>query len=150
MLSLLVLLFQLWRVLNLLDSMIMNLEKGASVSLSEESDSFKICLNFLFEKETILVQCSPTHHGFQLEKGMNQGRNPFAMVEMAIQYQDTHMKSKILCLYQILVFKIQSNRVKKFFPLNTTDPQPLPSCTYKIKGWALFHRIRLDYMSGRK
>ena len=29
-----------------LDSMIMNLGKGASVSLSEESDSFKLRLNF--------------------------------------------------------------------------------------------------------
>ena len=37
----------------LLDSMIMNLRKDASVSLSEESDSFKLCLNFLFEKEAM-------------------------------------------------------------------------------------------------
>ena len=71
----------------LLDSMIMNLGKGASVSLSEESDSFKLRLNFLFEKEAIsviyfsLVQCSTTHHGVQLEKGMNQGENPFALTE---------------------------------------------------------------------
>ena len=35
----------------LLDSMIMNLEKGASVSLSEESVSFKLHMNFLLEKE---------------------------------------------------------------------------------------------------
>ena len=55
-----------------LDSMIMNLGKGASVSLSEESDSFKLSLNFLFEKEAIsviyfsLVRCFTTHHGVQL------------------------------------------------------------------------------------
>ena len=41
----------------LLDSMIMNLGKGASVYLSEESDSFKLRLNFLFEKEAISVIC---------------------------------------------------------------------------------------------
>ena len=69
----------------LLDSMIMNLGKGTSVSLSEESDSFKLCLNFLFEKEAIsaiyfsLVLCSTTHYGVQLEKEMNQGGNPFAL-----------------------------------------------------------------------
>ena len=65
----------------LLDSMIMNLGEGASVSLSEESDSFKLRLNFLFEKEAVsviyflLVLCSTTHHGVQLEKGMNQEGN---------------------------------------------------------------------------
>ena len=37
----------------LLDSMIMNLGKGASASLSEESDSFK--LNFSFEREACLL-----------------------------------------------------------------------------------------------
>ena len=37
----------------LLNSMIMNLGKGISVSLSEESDSFKLRLNFLFEYEAI-------------------------------------------------------------------------------------------------
>ena len=55
----------------LLESMIMNLGKGDSVSLS---DSFKLYLNFLFEKEAIsviyfsLVQCSTTHHGVQLRR----------------------------------------------------------------------------------
>ena len=33
----------------------MNLGKGASFSLSEESDSFKLRLNFLFEKKAIFV-----------------------------------------------------------------------------------------------
>ena len=41
----------------LLDSMIMNLGKGASVSLSEECNSFKLRLNFLFEKKAISVIC---------------------------------------------------------------------------------------------
>ena len=53
------------------------------------------------------------HHKIQLEKGMNQGRNPFALAETGIQYQYTHIKSKILNLSQILVFISQSNRVKK-------------------------------------
>ena len=38
----------------LLDSMIMNLGKGASVSLFEESDSFKLGLNILFKKSYLL------------------------------------------------------------------------------------------------
>ena len=42
--------FFIW---TLLDSMIMNLGKGAFISLSEESDWFKLRLNFLFEKEAI-------------------------------------------------------------------------------------------------
>ena len=52
-----------------LDLMIMNLGKGASVSLSEESDLFKLRLNFLFENDAMsviyfsLLQCSTTHHG---------------------------------------------------------------------------------------
>ena len=134
----------------LLDSMIMNLGKGASVSLSEESNSFKLRLNILFEKEAIsvvyfsLVLCSTTHHGVQLEKGMNQGGNPFALAVTGIQYQYNGIKSKISKLWQILVFITQSNRVKKSSPLNTIDPQPPPSSTYKIKGWALFCKSRLD------
>ena len=75
----------------LLDSMIVNLGKSALVSLSEESNLFKLRLNFLFEKEAIfvvyfsLVLCSTTHHGVQHEKGMNQGDNPFALAETGIQ-----------------------------------------------------------------
>ena len=89
----------------LLDSMIMNLGKGASVSLSEEFNLFKLNLNFLFEKEAIfviyfsLVLYSITHHRVQHEKGMNQRGNPFALAEMRIQYQYTHIKSKILNLW---------------------------------------------------
>ena len=97
----------------LLDSMIMNLGKRASVSLSEVSYSFRLCLNFLFEKEAIsvkhvsLVLCSTTHHGVLLEKGMNQGENPFTLGEMGIQYLYTCIKSKISNLCQILVFITQ-------------------------------------------
>ena len=99
----------------LLDSMIMNLGKVASVSLSEESDLFKLHLNFLFEKEAIfviyfsLVLCSTTHHGVQLEKGMNQGGNPFALAETGIQYQYTHAKSMIQSLCQILLLITQQS-----------------------------------------
>ena len=140
----------------LLDSMIMNLGKGTSVSLSEESNLFKLHLNFLFDKEAIsviyfsLVLCPTIHHGVQLEKGMNQGGNPFTLAETRIQYQYTLIKSKILNLCQILVFITQSNRVKKSFPLKTIDPQPSPSSTYKIKGWALFRKSRFDNMFRRK
>ena len=45
----------------LLDSMIMNLGKCASVSLSEESDSFKLHLNVLFEKGAI---CNVFHGSY--------------------------------------------------------------------------------------
>ena len=74
----------------LLHSMIMNLGEGASVSLSEESDLFKLRLNFLFEKEAISViyfsqvLCSTTHHRVQLDKGMNQRGNPLASDETGI------------------------------------------------------------------
>ena len=103
----------------MLDSMIMNQGKVAY----EEYHSFKLCLNFLFEKAMFvicfsLVLCSTTHHRVQLEKGMNKRGNPFALAEMAIQYQYTHIKSKILSLCQILVFITQqSNKVKMSFPL---------------------------------
>ena len=106
----------------LLDSMIMNLGKGVSVSLSEKSDSFKLRLNFLFKKEVIsviyfsLVLCSNTYHGVQLEKGMNQEKNTFALAETGIQYQYTRIKSKISNLCQILFFITLSNRVKKSLP----------------------------------
>ena len=69
----------------------MNLRKGASVSLSEESNSSKLCFNFLFEKEAISFICfslglrSTTHHRVQLEKRMNQGGNPFTLAETGIQ-----------------------------------------------------------------
>ena len=85
----------------LLDSIIMKLGKSASVSLSEESNSFQLRLSFLFEKEAMsviyfsLVLCSITHHGVQLEKAMNQGGNPFTLAETGIQYQYTRIKSKI-------------------------------------------------------
>ena len=54
-----------------------------------------------------LVQCSTTHDGVQLEKGMNQGDNPFALAETGIQYQYTHAKSMILSLCQILLLITQ-------------------------------------------
>ena len=57
----------------LLDSMFMNRPKGASVSLSEESDSYKLHFNFLFVKEAIsviyfsLVQCCTTRSNLRRE-----------------------------------------------------------------------------------
>ena len=68
----------------LLDSMIMNQEKGAFISRSEESNSFKSRLNFSFEKDAMsviyfsLILCPP-HLGVQLEEWMNQEGNTFAL-----------------------------------------------------------------------
>ena len=66
------------------DSITMNLEKSAA-SFSE-SDSEKFRLVFLFEDAIYavyfsLAMGSSTHHGVQLVLGMNQGGNPFALVE---------------------------------------------------------------------
>ena len=62
----------------------MNLRKSAA-SFSE-SDSEKFRLDFLFEDAIYAVYFSlalrsTTHHGVQLVLGMNQGGNPFALVE---------------------------------------------------------------------
>ena len=138
----------------LLDSMIMNLGKGASVSLSEKSDSFELRLNFFVWERShiryIFFTGPMLHHRVQLEKGMYQGGNPFTLAERGIQYQYTRIKSKISYLCKVLVFITQSNRVKKSFPLNTIDHQPPRSSTYKIKGSALFCKSRLDNTFRRK
>ena len=83
--------------------MIMNVGKNASVSLSEVSDSFKLRLNFLFEKEAIyvmrfLLAIWSNNQRVRLEKGMNQGGNPFCLAETGIAYEYTHIKSKVSCL----------------------------------------------------
>ena len=75
----------------------MNLGKPLSVS---ESESDKYILDFLKEEAMIgacfsLVLCSTTHRGVQLVLGISQGGNPFALAEMGIHYQYTHIKSEI-------------------------------------------------------
>ena len=66
------------------DSITMNL--GKSTASFSESDSERFCLVFLFE-DTIyavyfsLALRSSTHHGVQLVLWINQGSNPFALVE---------------------------------------------------------------------
>ena len=72
-------------------SITMNLGKGDSALLSEEFNTEKFHLNFLFEKAIYiicfsLVLCSTTHHRVQLVLGMFQGGNPFALVETGIHY----------------------------------------------------------------
>ena len=67
------------------DSITMNLGKSAA-SLSE-SDSERFHLVFLFEDAIYAVYFSlalrsSTHLGVQLVLGINQGGNPFALVEM--------------------------------------------------------------------
>ena len=81
-----------------------------------------------------LILWSTSHHGLQLEKGMNQGGNPFALAETGIQYQYTHAKGMILSLCQIMLFKKQQSLSSHKSYLSTIDPQPLPSSTYGIKG----------------
>ena len=79
-----------------------------------------------------LVLCSTSHHGLQLEKGMNQGGNPFALAETGIQNQYTHAKGMILSLCQIMLFKKQSYSGHKSY-LSRIDPQTPPSSTYGKK-----------------
>ena len=66
------------------DSMTMNL--GKSAASFAESDSVRFCLYFFFEDAIYAVYFSlalhsSTHHGVQLVLGMNQGGNPFPLVE---------------------------------------------------------------------
>ena len=82
--------------------------------------------------------------------GMYQEGNPFALFETGIHYRYTRAKSMILSLCQILVFITQqSNRVKKSFPLDTIDPQPLPSSSHKIKGGHFSARAEWIIRSGK-
>ena len=60
---------------------------GKSAASFSESDSDKFLLFFLFKDATSgflfsLALCSTTHHRVRLEKGMNQGGNPFTLAEM--------------------------------------------------------------------
>ena len=66
------------------DSITMNL--GKSAASFSESDSQRFRLGFLFEDAISAVYFSltlrsSTHHGIQLVLGINQGGNPFALVE---------------------------------------------------------------------
>ena len=109
----------------LLDSMIMNLGEGASVSLSEVSGSFKLRLNFLFGKEAISVIYFPWSYAPPPTRESNfrkEWTTLFALGETGIHYQYTRILSKISNFSQILDFITQSNRVKKPFPLNTIGP----------------------------
>ena len=66
------------------DSIIMNLGKSAASFSESDSERFRL---FLFEDAIYAVYFSlalrsSTHHGIQLVLGINQGGNPFALVEM--------------------------------------------------------------------
>ena len=66
------------------DSITMNL--GKSAASFSESDSERFRLVFLFEDAIFAVYFSlalrsSTHHGVQFVLGINQGGNPFALVE---------------------------------------------------------------------
>ena len=80
----------------LLDSMIMNLGKAASVSLSEESDSFKLRMNFFVWERShvcyIFFNGPMLHHPLQSPtwEGNEPRDKPFALTKTGIQYQYTH------------------------------------------------------------
>ena len=62
------------------------MNRGKSAASFSESDSERFRSDFLFEDAIYavyfsLAQRSTTHYGVQLVLGMNQGGNPFAMVE---------------------------------------------------------------------
>ena len=79
------------------DSITMNLGKSAT-SISE-SDSERFRLDFLFEDAIYAVYFSlalrsTTYHGVQLVLGMNQGGNPFVLVETGIRDQYTRVEGR--------------------------------------------------------
>ena len=80
------------------DSMTMNLGKSAASFSKSDSDKF-ILFYFLLEDAIsdvhfLLGLCSTTHHGVQLVLGMNQGGNPFTLVETEIHNQYIQAESK--------------------------------------------------------
>ena len=48
------------------------------------------------------------------------------------------------------VLLLNNLTVVKILSLNTIDPQPPPSCIYKIQGWELFYQSRLSNTVRRK
>ena len=89
------------------DSITMNL--GKSVASFSESDSDRFRLDFLFEGAIYAVYFSlalrsTTHHGVQLVLGMNQGGNPFALVETRIHDQYTRVEGRLPSCCQFQVF----------------------------------------------
>ena len=82
---------------------------GKSAASFSESDSERFRLDFLFEDAIYaahfsLALYSTTHHGVQLMLGMNQGGNPFALVETEIHNQYTQVEGRLPshCQFQVL------------------------------------------------
>ena len=88
--------------------------------------SYDLCIFFI----------SPMHHYPPWNPtcvGNKPEENLFTLVEMEIQYQYTHIKSKILSLCQFLVFIVlQFNCVQNSFVLNTIDSHSLHCSTLGI------------------
>ena len=106
------------------DSVTMNLEKSAA-----ESDSERFRLDFLFEDAIYAVYFSlalrsTNHHGVQFVLGMNQGGNPFALVETGVRDLYTRVEGRLSssCQFQVL-------STGQIPILNAIDPQPPPSST---------------------
>ena len=81
------------------DSITMNLGKSAASFSESDSDRFRLV--FLFEDAIyavsfLLALLSTTHLGVQLVLGMNQGGNPFVLVEMGIRNQYTQVEGRFL------------------------------------------------------
>ena len=89
------------------DSITMNL--GKSAASFSEPDSDRFCLDFLFTDDIYAVYFSlalrsTTHQRVQLVLGINQGGNPFALVETGIRDQYTRVEGRLpsCCQFQFL------------------------------------------------
>ena len=89
------------------DSIIMNLGKSSASFSESDSDRFRLVI--LFEDAIYAVHFSlalhfTTHHGVQLVLGMNQERNPFAIVETGARNQYIRAESRFpsRCQFQVL------------------------------------------------
>ena len=123
----------------------MNLANSVSFS---ESESDKYLFDLIKRRSHNWCIFLLVHRGIQLMLGMNQGRNSFALAETGIQYQYTRVRFRVSANYRVLL--LNNLTVVKSLSLNTIDPHPPPSSTYKIKGWELFYQNRLRNTVGRK
>ena len=114
------------------DFMTMNLGKSAASFSESDSDKF-LLVYFRWPCAPL-----PTTES-NLRREWTKGESPFALAEMGIHNQYTHIKSKVFSLCKILVLKPYNLTTVKSFAFNTIDAHPPPSSTYKIKDWELFH-----------
>ena len=89
------------------NSITMNLGKSAASFSESDSDRFRLVLLFedaIYAVYFSLALRSTPHHGVQLVLGMNQGGNPFALVETRIPDQYVQVEGRFLnrCQFQVL------------------------------------------------